>query len=154
MCRNAAMDELRAEVRAYHRLHDLQGLVVPRIISYGYADISGRKYGVLVVEYIGDGDVQSSLTMDTREELKQLTVAEKTACLNALGAIHRRGVVHGDVRGANLLLRPRGSDGRLWPVFIDFGFALLMDKATDHLYDRSADYFRLLDAFEGKSIYT
>ncbi|KAJ2356667.1 hypothetical protein IWW50_002308 [Coemansia erecta] len=148
------MDELRAEVRAYHRLRDLQGLVVPRIISYGYADIGERKYGVLVAEYIGDGDVQSSLTMDTREELKQLTVAEKTACLNALGAIHRRGVVHGDVRGANLLLRQRGSGGRLWPVFIDFGFALLMDKATDHLYDRSADYFRLLDAFEGKSIYT
>ncbi|KAJ1851043.1 hypothetical protein LPJ76_006254 [Coemansia sp. RSA 638] len=147
------LNELRMEVRAYHRLRDLQGTIVPRVFSYGYATIDGDFFGILAIEFIDNGKMMSALDMDQRMELKNLTDAEKTACLNALGAIHRRGVVHGDIRGANLLFRSRGLGNNLEPVFIDFGFAQLTGDATKLANAKTEDYFRLLDTFKGISQY-
>ncbi|KAJ2473195.1 hypothetical protein IWW56_006016, partial [Coemansia sp. RSA 2131] len=138
-------------VRAYHRLRDLQGTIVPRVFSYGYATIGRYRFGILAIEFIGNDKIMLPLEMDQRVELKNLTDAEKTACLNALGAIHRRGVVHGDIRGANLLFRSHGLGNNLEPVFIDFGFAQLTGDATKLANAKTEDYFRLLDTFKGIS---
>ncbi|KAJ2475004.1 hypothetical protein IWW56_005618 [Coemansia sp. RSA 2131] len=145
------LNELRMEVRAYHRLRDLQGTIVPRVFSYGYATIDGDFFGILAIEFIGNGKMMSALNMDQRIELKNLTNTEKTACLNALGAIHKRGVIHGDIRGANLIFRSRGLGNNLEPVFIDFGFAQLTGDATKLTNAKTEDYFRLLDTFKGIS---
>ncbi|KAJ2193962.1 hypothetical protein GGH18_002381 [Coemansia sp. RSA 530] len=147
------LDELRMEVRAYHRLRDLQGTIVPRVFSYGYATIDGHRFGILVIEFIGNDKIMSALDMDQRMELKNLTDAERTACLNALGAIHKRGVIHGDIRGANLLFRSHGLGNNLEPVFIDFGFAQLAGNATKLSNAKTEDYFRLLDTFKGINQY-
>ncbi|KAJ2656949.1 hypothetical protein IW148_005387 [Coemansia sp. RSA 1199] len=147
------LNELRMEVHAYHRLRDLQGTIVPRVFSYGYATIDGDFLGILAIEFIDNGKMMSALDMDQRMELKNLTDAEKTACLNALGAIHKRGVIHGDIRGANLIFRSRGLGNNLEPVFIDFGFAQLSGNATKLANAKTEDYFRLLDTFKGISQY-
>ncbi|KAJ2657781.1 hypothetical protein IW148_005007 [Coemansia sp. RSA 1199] len=147
------LNELRMEVRAYHRLRDLQGTIVPRVFSYGYATIGRYRFGILAIEFIGNHKIMLPLEMDQRMELKNLTDAEKTACLNALGAIHKRGVIHGDIRGANLIFRSHGLGNNLEPVFIDFGFAQLTGDATKLANAKTEDYFRLLDTFKGISQY-
>ncbi|KAJ2558182.1 hypothetical protein EV175_000914 [Coemansia sp. RSA 1933] len=146
------MDELRAEIRAYSRLRDLQGSIVPLIITYGYADIDGQSSGILVVEKIQGENILSAVRMDKRSALTRLSNAERVTCLNALGKIHRRGVSPNDIRGANLLFRPRKSGEKLCPVFIDFGFAML-DTGNKFKQAKEYDYLRMLDVFKGTVFY-
>ncbi|KAJ2558902.1 hypothetical protein GGH12_005653, partial [Coemansia sp. RSA 1822] len=145
------LNELRVEVRAYHRLRDLQGTVVPRVVAYGYMPINGRRFGILAVERIEGEEILPALDMDERSTLKTLTNSEKAACKDSLKKIHRRGVVHGDIRGANLLFRSHGPGNDLLPVFIDFGFAQLAGDATKLADAKAKDYSRLLDTFKGIS---
>ncbi|KAJ2501593.1 hypothetical protein GGH96_001797 [Coemansia sp. RSA 1972] len=147
------LNELRVEVRAYHRLRDLQGTSVPRVVAYGYMPINGRRFGILAVEHIEDEEILPALDMDERPTLKTLTNSEKAACEDSLKKIHRRGVVHGDIRGANLLFRSRGLGNDMMPVFIDFGFAQLAGNATKLTDAKAKDYSRLLDTFKGISQY-
>ncbi|KAJ1787777.1 hypothetical protein LPJ59_005669, partial [Coemansia sp. RSA 2399] len=109
------LDELRTEIRAYSRLHDLQGTTVPRLIAHGYANINGRPVGILVVEQIEGEKILSAYAMDTRSALKRLSYDEKFACLRALKMIHSCGVSPADIRGANILFRPRKAGERLRP---------------------------------------
>ncbi|KAJ2448336.1 hypothetical protein EV183_005496 [Coemansia sp. RSA 2336] len=151
-------DELCAEIRAYNRLQDLQGTIVPQVVAYGQTHAEGEEYGILVVEKIEGEEILAADKMDTRPALTKLSDAEKTACLNALGEIHKRGVVHRDIRGANLLFRRQRPGKPLQPVFIDFGFSELSSgpesSSRDLAKKRESDYSRLLDAFKGLSIYT
>ncbi|KAJ2474568.1 hypothetical protein IWW56_005820 [Coemansia sp. RSA 2131] len=147
------LNELRVEVRAYHRLRDLQGTIVPRVVAYGYMPINGRHFGILAVERIEGEEILSALDMDERSTLKTLTNSEKAACKDSLKKIHRRGVVHGDIRGANLLFRSHGPGNDLVPVFINFGFAQLAGDATKLVDAKAKDYSRLLDTFKGISEY-
>ncbi|KAJ2501605.1 hypothetical protein GGH96_001809 [Coemansia sp. RSA 1972] len=147
------LNELHVEVRAYHRLRDLQGTSVPRVVAYGYMPINGRRFGILAVEHIEDEEILPALDMDERPTLKTLTNSEKAACEDSLKKIHRRGVVHGDIRGANLLFRSRGLGNDMMPVFIDFGFAQLAGNATKLTDAKAKDYSRLLDTFKGISQY-
>ncbi|KAJ2213490.1 hypothetical protein EV179_003809 [Coemansia sp. RSA 487] len=71
--------------------------------------------------------------MDQRLVLTMLSSAERKACQKALRAICERGVAHGDVRGANLLLRNIESD-------------------TEFKEAKKKNYYRLLDAFKGTSV--
>ncbi|KAI9482174.1 hypothetical protein BX667DRAFT_493900 [Coemansia mojavensis] len=150
-------DELCAEIRIYNRLQDLQGSIIPQVIAYGQTYADGQEYGILVVEKIEGEEILAADKMDTRSALTKLSDAEKTACLNALGEIHKRGVVHQDIRGANLLFRHRGPEKLLQPVFIDFGFSEMscgsVLSSRDFYEKRETDYNRLLDAFNGMSVY-
>ncbi|KAJ1664804.1 hypothetical protein IW140_005190 [Coemansia sp. RSA 1813] len=89
--------------------------------------------------------------MDQRLVLTMLSSAERKACQKALRAICERGVAHGDVRGANLLLRNIESGGDRQPVFIDSGFTLF-DTDTEFKEAKKKNYYRLLDAFKGTSV--
>ncbi|KAJ1769703.1 hypothetical protein LPJ74_003792 [Coemansia sp. RSA 1843] len=80
--------------------------------------------------------------MDQRLVLTMLSSAERKACQKALRAICERGVAHGDVRGANLLLRNIESDS---------GFTLF-DTDTEFKEAKKKNYYRLLDAFKGTSV--
>ncbi|KAJ2804556.1 hypothetical protein H4R21_001599 [Coemansia helicoidea] len=150
-----AMEELRTEIRAYHRLADLQGTVLPQLVAHGRGCIEGRSVGVLAIELISGEAFLEPGEMDKRPVLKELTTSERFACVKALAAIHRRGVVHRDVRGANLLFRPSAGGAGRTPVFIDFGFAWFEGehKRKAMRTERADDYEWLQGAFEGESKY-
>ncbi|KAJ2768252.1 hypothetical protein IWQ56_003012, partial [Coemansia nantahalensis] len=150
-----AMEELRTEIRAYHRLADLQGTVLPQLVAHGRGCIEGRSVGVLAIELISGEAFLEPGEMDKRPVLKELTTSERFACVKALAAIHRRGVVHRDVRGANLLFRSSAGGAGRTPVFIDFGFAWFEGehKRKAMKTERADDYEWLQGAFEGESKY-
>ncbi|KAJ1735871.1 hypothetical protein LPJ61_000315 [Coemansia biformis] len=144
--------EITNEVEIYHCLHSLQGTVIPWLYDYGHMWINGNKYMAIVVEQIEDKDLGAGLELDTRLSLTELSDAERTACMNALGRIHGLGVTHSDVRGANLLFRDKAGQ-RGSPVYIDFGFAKVMDDCQQAKIDRQDDYLRLLKVFKGHSFH-
>jgi eukaryotic-like serine/threonine-protein kinase len=101
----------RALVRLYDASHDAR---------------TGREY--LVMELI-DGE-------DLRQALRRgpLTAADAAALLadvgEALHVIHGRGIVHRDVKPANVLLEPAHLPTRTWNAKLaDFGIARLIDDA-------------------------
>jgi eukaryotic-like serine/threonine-protein kinase len=107
------------------------------------AKVSGRVRHPGVVEIFDAGRAPelggvAFLVMEVLEgtSLHDLLVAEKTLPLRfvldlatevacALGALHKKGIVHRDVKPSNIFLH-RGADGRVTPKIVDFGIAKLM----------------------------
>ncbi|KAJ2495580.1 hypothetical protein GGH96_006340, partial [Coemansia sp. RSA 1972] len=97
-------EEISNELAVYMRLKDLQGTNIPRLIEYGCAYIDGEKCAVLVIERINEPALMDeSVMLDERPAFKQLSMLEKTACFNVLEKMHRCGIAHNDIRGANIL---------------------------------------------------
>src|SRR5215510_8868903 len=90
----------------------------PGIVRYIDNGITAEGEPYLAMEWL------SGETLSTRLQRTQLTVAEALAlgsrAASALGAIHRCGVVHGDINPTNLFLRDAMIDK---VVLIDFGMA-------------------------------
>ncbi|KAJ2803320.1 hypothetical protein H4R21_002079 [Coemansia helicoidea] len=153
-------DEIRNEVAVYRRLRLLQGTDIPRLLAWGSLVLHGRMLVAIVLERIEDRDMINGMArdapqpvnLDSRAALKELSDVERTACLNALGRVHRLGVVHNDIRGANVLFRDDKAGKHRSPVIIDFGFATVASKQAGKAA-RKADYTRLLDVFNARSIY-
>ncbi|KAJ2765890.1 hypothetical protein IWQ56_003920, partial [Coemansia nantahalensis] len=153
-------DEIRNEVAVYRRLRLLQGTDIPRLLAWGSLVLHGRMLVAIVLERIEDRDMINGMArdapqpvnLDSRSALKELSDVERTACLNALGRVHRLGVVHNDIRGANVLFRDDKAGKHRSPVIIDFGFATVASKQAGKAA-RKADYTRLLDVFNACSIY-
>ncbi|GIH62162.1 serine/threonine-protein kinase [Microbispora siamensis] len=104
---------LEREVRALRRVES------PYVAQVLDADLSGdRPY--LVMEYIeGENLLDAVRRRGPLPESRLITLAQGLA--SALAIIHAAGVVHRDVKPANVLL---GEDG---PVLIDFGIAQVLD---------------------------
>ncbi|KAJ2135329.1 hypothetical protein IW136_004316 [Coemansia sp. RSA 678] len=140
-------EEISNELAVYMRLKDLQGVNIPRLIEYGCAYIDNEKCAVLVIERINEPSLMDkSVRLDERPAFKQLSILEKTACLNVLEKIHRCGIAHNDIRGANILFRTTGNC-RYVPVFIDFGFAQWADRMDNFNWYRDRDFTALVDIF-------
>jgi len=110
-------DRLRREARA------LAALNHPNILTiHDIGDADGLPF--LVLEWVGAGalsDASSPRPLSTREFLRiVLPVAD------ALGAAHRQGIVHRDVKPANVLVC---DDGRI--KLADFGLAKFRDLNRD-----------------------
>ena len=101
------------------------------------------RYGV-VTEFIGDETTykaRSLAQLISEEERAKITAPHRqtmskmdwmTICLylvKCLRVFHRHGVVHGDIKGDNILLKNRA--GRWYPVFIDFGLSGLIESHVD-----------------------
>ncbi|MEV5739385.1 serine/threonine-protein kinase [Microbispora rosea] len=104
---------LEREVRALRRVES------PYVAQVLDADLSGdRPY--LVMEYIeGENLLDAVRRRGPLPESRLITLAQGLAA--ALAIIHAGGIVHRDVKPANILL---GEDG---PVLIDFGIAQVLD---------------------------
>ncbi|WP_448811590.1 serine/threonine-protein kinase [Agromyces bauzanensis] len=101
----------RALVRLYDAAHD---------------PASGREF--LVMELVDGRDLREAL------KLGPLGPADAAGMLadlaEALHVIHERGIVHRDVKPANVLLEPAHLPGRSWNAKLaDFGIARLIDDA-------------------------
>ena len=98
-------------IREYKLIAKLENEHVAKIYDQGFSG----EYPYIAMEFLPSGTLAARI----REGLSSraaLRIASQVA--RALDAIHAEGIVHRDVKPANILFRP---DGR--PVIVDFGLA-------------------------------
>ena len=105
----AFVERFRAEARLVASLAD------PHVVAIYDWGVDGQAY--LVTEYLGGGSLRSILSSGRTLSPSQMLMVALEAC-RALDHAHRQGIVHRDVKPANLLF---GQDARL--RIADFGLA-------------------------------
>jgi len=106
---------------------------VARTLAWGSADWNGQKVLYVVSEQLAGGSVRDLLDRGRLLTPSQALVVGLDAC-KALDALHRRGVVHGDIRPATLVF---GADRKL--RLVDVGLASLLIDATGGAAHRPND---------------
>ncbi|KAF8892019.1 hypothetical protein CPB85DRAFT_1331720 [Mucidula mucida] len=130
------------ECRAYHKLLDLQGLIIPyNFGTYKMIMPHNEEAYVLMLEYIqGETLVQWLSRLPNADELgeeftEHLESYERvvTSCLQTMNALHWHNVAHGSPLGQNIMITTStpGSGSSILPlniddqrfsvIFIDFG---------------------------------
>jgi len=104
--------ELEALVREAMALSGLEGLGVPRVVAFGA--LAGGKRRFLVRELVV-GRSLADLLADEGGEPWTYPLAKASAQLTAL---HRAGLLHGDVKPANVIVAPDGN-----ATLVDLGLA-------------------------------
>jgi serine/threonine protein kinase len=117
--------EARAEARVQHR-----GIV--RVLDLGVTD-QGEPF--LVMERLA-GRTLGELLDECRYLEPVDAVRIMLPVLEALAAVHERGVVHRDLKPDNILLSEHG--GRIQPKIVDFGIAKLESAPTPRRTGRGA----------------
>lgn len=110
--------------RVLREARSLARLTHPNVVTIHHIITSAEfTHPWLVMEFVRGGSLQDRL------ERGPLTPEEAAALgrglLSALRAAHGEGIMHRDVKPANVLLRPDGT-----PVLTDFGIAALQEYAT------------------------
>ncbi len=90
---------------------------VVNIYDYGRCTVAGRDVAYLVMSYVDGQPLSQRLTTVGRLSVTE-TMSIVAQAAEALHAAHRLGIVHRDVKPANLLVRPDGS-----VTLVDFGVA-------------------------------
>ena len=113
--------------RRFDRERSVMGMVAghPHIVNpftSGYASGTGRPY--VVMEFLGGGSLEQLV-----KQRGPMTPADAISVVvqiaGALGASHRAGIIHKDVKPANVLLTDDGT-----PKLADFGIASIRDVST------------------------
>ena len=113
-------ERFRREMRTAASLND------PNIVGIHYA---GEDEGLLffIMDYVTGTDLRQVLRKDGAiDPVRAVDLLEQSA--SALDAAHRRGLVHRDVKPANILITVR--DGQEHAYLTDFGLAKKFDTAT------------------------
>ena len=127
--RDQMMSWFKSESQAYFQLRNLQGQCVPEFygtITFDVDSISEMPPGILVevpgilIQFI-DGVTLDQLDADSPIMIKYPHIGQ--AAVNCIRRLALHGVLHGDIRLANFIVR---EDGR---VFIyDFGLAIFREE--------------------------
>lgn len=115
-------EEIRSRIKRECRMHAAIG-VHPHIITlYDSVEENGHIY--LVMEYFAGETLAARLASQTGEQGLPLdqTLDIVRQVLRALACIHDQGIVHRDIKTANILLQ-QGTDGNLRVKLADFGIA-------------------------------
>ncbi|MCU7939323.1 MAG: serine/threonine protein kinase [gamma proteobacterium symbiont of Bathyaustriella thionipta] len=86
----------------------------PNIITV-FDVVSSGKYDFLSMEYLPDGDLESRL-ISKPDVYFSLNIIKKIS--DAVHLIHKQGIIHGDIKPANILFR-----GKDCPLLTDFGIS-------------------------------
>ncbi|MBB5868234.1 serine/threonine-protein kinase [Allocatelliglobosispora scoriae] len=104
----------RAEARTLASLHH-PGVI--EIYDYGESDVDGRGHrAYLVMPFLDAEPLSDRIASGPLDPAQTISIVAQAAA--ALHAAHQAGVVHRDVKPANLLIEP---DGRV--LLVDFGIA-------------------------------
>jgi serine/threonine protein kinase len=105
-------DRIRIMIMEWIDGYDLRRLVMPECLGALEGRVSSRRWKYINEVILTDGPVQSRFKAG-------VAVAIVRECLGALAALHREGIVHGDVKPANIMLKRTGH-----AKLIDMGSAL------------------------------
>lgn len=94
-------DRIRIMIMEWVDGYDLRRLVMPECLQALHGKVSSRRWNYINEVILTEGPVQSRFKAG-------VAVAIVRECLGALAALHREGVVHGDVKPANIMLKRTG----------------------------------------------
>lgn len=115
------------DLKAFMRSNNLKHLAIPRYISSGLCNYSDKDYRFLVMDRYAK-DLQSFINQANTRQINEVAVLYLTRqVLYALEYIHQRGYSHGDIKGANLMLR---NDQQSY--LVDFGLAYRFMRENTH----------------------
>jgi eukaryotic-like serine/threonine-protein kinase len=86
------------------------------VYDYGTCEIGGRRLSFLVMEFVQGESLDRVLSRGPLDPATAMRLIAEVA--DALSAAHRQGIVHRDVKPANLMIRPGGA-----VALTDFGIA-------------------------------
>jgi serine/threonine-protein kinase len=95
-------DRIRMMVMEWVDGYDLQRLLVPEMLNRIRKRVSHRRWEYLNRVIVTNGPVQPRIKPG-------VAVSIVRDCLSALAALHREGVVHGDIKPSNVMLKRTGS---------------------------------------------
>ncbi len=96
--------------------YDLSEILTGKMLDYLYGHVSARRWREINEVIVTAGQAQPRLKPG-------IAMAIIRDCLAALAALHRNGVVHGDVKPSNIMLKRTG-DAKI----VDMGSAIEMDN--------------------------
>lgn len=108
---HAGGPEAAALVREVAALCGLEGLGLPRVVRFGRHRASDRPF--MIREMVDGIGLEQLLVVDPRRALIALT-----QCADQLTIVHRAGLLHGDIKPANVVVRPVAG-----ATLVDFGLA-------------------------------
>jgi len=116
------------DIKSFMRIKSLKHLAMPKYISSGTCDYNEKEYRFLVMDRYST-DLQKVLD---KAAGKRLASEIGTLCLirqvlYTLEYIHQRGYAHGDIKGANLMLK---SDSEAY--LVDYGLAFRFMRDNVH----------------------
>ena len=115
-----ARDGIRVMEMEWIDGYDLRRLLTPGILSRARERVGPARWAYLNDVIVTAGTVQPRLKPG-------IAIAVLRDCLAALSALHREGIVHGDVKPSNIMLKRTGN-----AKLIDVGAAFLMDDPPAH----------------------
>jgi eukaryotic-like serine/threonine-protein kinase len=112
-------DRIRMMVMEWIEGYDLRYLLTPRMLGRVEGRVSQKRWQNLNQVLVTQGPIQPRFKAG-------VAVAIVRDCLDALAALHRERIVHGDIKPANIMLKRSGH-----AKIIDIGSAIELDSPPD-----------------------
>ncbi len=113
-------DRIRMMVMEWVDGYDLEGLLVPERLSRVESRVSHKRWEYINRVLVTAGPVHPRFKAG-------VAMAVMRGCLGALAALHREGIVHGDIKPSNVMLKRTGS-----AKIVNIGSAFAIDAPPPH----------------------